>query len=124
MKLAFANGVKNLRMQTQVTHVAGWQNDPLLTGQTATLTNFEETFDFLINATNRLHVPKLIDRASYRNLLVNRLHRERTDQCAKFSKGGAVAIHFSVRLLKHNRGGEGQWLVEDRKSTRLNSSHL
>src|SRR2546426_3354336 len=37
---------------------------------------------------------------------------------------GVEATAKRVRLGIANGGGEGRWLVTDRKSTRLNSSHL
>jgi len=61
MELPLTHGIHHLRLQAEMAQVRQRQNNALLAGQTATLTNFEETFDLLDYATNRFHFHKLID---------------------------------------------------------------
>ncbi len=112
MEAALFNGVDHFLAQAQMAHIARRNNHALLAGELAFVANRKEAFNLFIQAAYRLNVAELIDRTCYRNLLINRLISQRADQGAQFGQRGAVPVDFRVGLLKYQRCGEGQLLIQ------------
>ncbi|MMZ71380.1 hypothetical protein D1872_347420 [compost metagenome] len=73
MELARFDGGNHLIGEVELLGVGTGQYDALLAGDAVDLAHPEEAFDLLVDATHSLHVAELIDRASHRETLGDRL---------------------------------------------------
>src|SRR3569623_1229202 len=108
MEKAFLHRLHHVVPQHQVRHIARGDQHAVLARETAHGADVEKTFDLFVDAADRLDLAVLVHRARYRQGLFDRHLRQRGEQRIQLGRGGAVALHFPIRLFEHQRGRERQ----------------
>src|SRR5574337_1598012 len=103
VELARAHGLDHFRPQHHVGHVLGWDHYPLPSGEPEGFAHRVVAFNLLVDPTDGLDLPLLIDGPGDGDALVDRHSRQLGQQRVQLRGAGAIPLYLAVGLLEGQR---------------------